>query len=48
MLDDYISTKGSESQYEPVADDCMLKIKQLNAETIKVLAEQPVLSWAAY
>merc|ERR1711918_184583 len=44
VLDDYISTKGRESQYEPVAEDCMTKIKQLNTETIKVLAEQPVLS----
>jgi len=43
-LSDYIETKGAESLYEPHAEECKRSIKTLNTETIRVLAEAPVIA----
>merc|ERR1712166_321996 len=47
-LSDYIETKGAESHFEPLAEDCSRLIKLLNTETIRVLAEAPVFQYPAY
>jgi intraflagellar transport protein 74 len=47
-LSDYIETKGAESHFEPIAEDCTLKCKALNTETIRVLAEAPVFAGGFY
>jgi len=47
-LSDYIETKGAESHFEPLAEDCSRLIKVLNTETIRVLAEAPVFQYPAY
>merc|ERR1711865_449030 len=47
-LSDYIETKGAESHFEPLAEDCSRLIKVLNTETIRVLAEAPVFQHPAY
>ena len=47
-LSDYIETKGAESHFEPIAEDCALKCKALNTETIRVLAEAPVFAGGFY
>jgi len=47
-LSDYIETKGAESHFEPIAEDCSRLIKVLNTETIRVLAEAPVFSGGFY
>jgi len=47
-LSDYIETKGAESHFEPIAEDCSRLIKLLNTETIRVLAEAPVFQYPAY
>ena len=49
VLTEYIETKGAESLFEPIAEDCLNIIQSVNAETIKVLAERPVFNgFAAY
>jgi len=50
LLAEYIDIKGAETMYQPVADECMNVLNQINAETISVLAEQPVFmaQMAAY
>ena len=47
-LSDYIETKGAESHYEPIAEDCSRLIKALNTETVRVLAEAPVFAGGFY
>ena len=47
-LSDYIETKGAESHYEPIAEDCSRLIKVLNTETVRVLAEAPVFAGGFY
>jgi len=42
VLSEYIEVKGAESNYEPIADDCMMALNQVNQETQRVLAEAPV------
>lgn len=44
VLSEYIDTKGAETMYQPVADDTMNMLNQVNNETISVLAEQPVFT----
>ena len=41
VLTEYIETKGAESLFEPVAEECLNIIGNVNAETIKVLLKQP-------
>ena len=38
----------AESHFEPIAEDCTLKCKALNTETIRVLAEAPVFAGGFY
>jgi len=47
-LSDYIETKGAESHFEPIAEDCSRLTKVLNTETIRVLAEAPVFAGGFY
>merc|ERR1711988_1596327 len=42
VLSEYIDTKGAETMFEPIAEECHNVMAQINAETIRVLAEQPV------
>jgi len=42
MLSEYIDTKGAETMFEPIAEECHNTMAQINAETIRMLAEQPV------
>jgi len=44
VLSEYIDTKGAETMFQPVADDCMNMLNNINNETISVLAEQPVFT----
>jgi len=46
MLSEYIDTKGAETMFEPVAEECHNVMAQINAETIRALAEQPVFTAA--
>jgi len=46
MLSEYIDTKGAETMFEPVAEECHMTIAHINAETIRALAEQPVFTAA--
>ena len=48
MLSEYIDTKGAETAFEPIAEECHATIALINAETIRVLAEQPVFAPMAY
>jgi len=50
VLSEYIDTKGAETLFQPVADECMHILNGINGETVKVLAEQPVFmpQMAAY
>jgi len=51
VLTEYIETKGAESIFEPIAEDCLNLIQGINTECIKVLAERPVFNanqFAAY
>ena len=41
VLSEYIDTKGAESLFEPVADECINVMGTLNTETIRVLAARP-------
>ena len=47
LLSEYIDTKGSQTNYQPVADQCMNTLKQVNKETIDVLAAAPVFNAAS-
>merc|ERR1712146_294893 len=47
-LSDYIETKGAESHFEPIAEDCHRTIKTINTEIIRVLAEAPVFQGSFY
>jgi len=42
VLSEYIATKGAETHYEPVANECMGLLENINKEAGSVLAEQPV------
>jgi len=42
VLSEYIDTKGAETMFEPIAEECHTIMAQINAETVRVLAEQPV------
>jgi len=44
MLSEYIDTKGAETMFEPIAEECHNAMALINAETIRALAEQPVLT----
>lgn len=44
MLTEYIDTKGAETMFQPIAEECHHATTAINAETIRVLAEQPVFS----
>jgi intraflagellar transport protein 74 len=42
MLTEYIDTKGAETMFQPIAEECHHSTSAINAETIRVLADQPV------
>jgi len=46
MLSEYIDTKGAETMFEPIAEECHNTMAQINTETIRMLAEQPVFTAA--
>jgi len=46
VLTEYIETKGAETFFEPIAEDCINIVQGVNAETIAVLQERPVFSAA--
>ena len=51
LLSEYIETTGAESLFEPIAEDCLGIIGNVNNETIKVLQERPIFNpnqFAAY
>jgi len=51
VLTEYIETKGAESIFEPIAEECLNLMQGINAECIKVLAERPIFNanqFAAY
>ena len=51
VLTEYIETKGAESLFEPIAEECLNLMQGINTECIKVLAERPVFNpnqFAAY
>ncbi|KAL1507505.1 hypothetical protein AB1Y20_008340 [Prymnesium parvum] len=48
MLSEYIDTKGAETMFEPIAEECHATMAQINAETIRVLSEQSVFTASAY
>lgn len=41
QLSEFIETKGSETMFEVVADDCLKVMGMINQETVAVLAEAP-------
>jgi hypothetical protein len=47
LLSEYIDTKGAQTNYQPVADQCMGTLKAINKETIAVLASAPVFNAAS-
>jgi len=46
MLSEYIDTKGAETHFEPIEQECRNTMEVINAETIRALAEQPVFTAA--
>jgi intraflagellar transport protein 74 len=44
VLSEYIETKGAESHFEGIAEECMQMIGTINSETITALKERPVFS----
>jgi len=44
VLSEFIDTRGAESMFEPIADECHHTITLINEETKRVLAEQPVFT----
>jgi len=48
LLAEYIDTKGAETEYRPVADECINVLSLINQETVSVLAEQPVFAMPGY
>ena len=46
LLSEYIDTKGAQTNYQPVAENCMKVLAQINKETIEVLAAAPVFNAA--
>lgn len=46
VLSEYIDTKGAETMFEPIAQQCANLVSQINAETIRALKETPIFSTA--
>ena len=47
VLTEYIETKGAESNFEVIAEECLQMIGNINNESITALKERPVFSQAA-
>jgi len=47
VLMEYIETKGSESNFEGIAEECLIMMQKVNAETITAIKERPVFSQAS-
>ena len=44
VLTEDIETKGAESHFEGIAEDCLKMIHGINAETIQDIKERPVFN----
>lgn len=44
VLTEYIETKGAESHFEGLAEDCLKMIHGINAETIQAIKDRPVFN----
>uniref|UniRef100_A0A7S2FJH9 Uncharacterized protein n=1 Tax=Haptolina brevifila TaxID=156173 RepID=A0A7S2FJH9_9EUKA len=44
VLTEYIETKGAESIFEPIAEECLNLLQGINTESIRVLRDRPVFS----
>lgn len=47
VLSEYIETKGRETSWRPVAEQCMQLLGEVNGEVCSMLAEQPVFNTAS-
>jgi len=47
VLTEYIETKGAESHFEGIAEDCLKMIHGINAECIQAIKDRPVFSMAS-
>ena len=44
MLTEYIETKGAESHFEGVAEDCLGMLQKINGECIQAIKDRPIHS----
>ena len=47
VLTEHIETKGAESNFEVIAEECLQMIGNINNESIQALKERPIFSQAA-
>jgi len=48
VLTEYIETKGAESHFEGLAEECLNMLQGINNETVTVLKERPIHTFPAY
>ena len=47
LMKEYIETKGAESHFEGIAEDCLKMIHGINAECIQAIKDRPCLLYTS-